>query len=133
MIRRPPRSTRTDTLFPYTTLVRSVMRSVYVRPGEDADLRQLAHDFNVTKRDLIRSAIRLKLKEWLADNSGQKLLADVSACLRETNLQRQVGQVKPTKIAAAKTAAPAAKDTGRENVCTHGTNETTGTGIRRRT
>src|SRR3546814_15798738 len=26
MIRRPPRSTRTDTLFPYTTLVRSVDR-----------------------------------------------------------------------------------------------------------
>src|SRR3546814_17327594 len=25
MIRRPPRSTRTDTLFPYTTLVRSVL------------------------------------------------------------------------------------------------------------
>src|SRR3546814_15362136 len=28
MIRRPPRSTRTDTLFPYTTLFRSVARSV---------------------------------------------------------------------------------------------------------
>src|SRR3546814_13885864 len=27
MIRRPPRSTRTDTLFPYTTLFRSVMQS----------------------------------------------------------------------------------------------------------
>src|SRR3546814_12103395 len=27
MIRRPPRSTRTDTLFPYTTLFRSAMRS----------------------------------------------------------------------------------------------------------
>src|SRR3546814_2379257 len=26
MIRRPPRSTRTDTLFPYTTLVRSARR-----------------------------------------------------------------------------------------------------------
>src|SRR3546814_18904562 len=26
MIRRPPRSTRTDTLFPYTTLVRSPLR-----------------------------------------------------------------------------------------------------------
>src|SRR3546814_976399 len=26
MIRRPPRSTRTDTLFPYTTLVRSFLR-----------------------------------------------------------------------------------------------------------
>src|SRR3546814_13813736 len=28
MIRRPPRSTRTDTLFPYTTLFRSVVRHV---------------------------------------------------------------------------------------------------------
>src|SRR3546814_10620804 len=27
MIRRPPRSTRTDTLFPYTTLFRSTLRS----------------------------------------------------------------------------------------------------------
>src|SRR3546814_6343334 len=27
MIRRPPRSTRTDTLFPYTTLFRSPLRS----------------------------------------------------------------------------------------------------------
>src|SRR3546814_18358884 len=29
MIRRPPRSTRTDTLFPYTTLFRSADRIVY--------------------------------------------------------------------------------------------------------
>src|SRR3546814_12966620 len=28
MIRRPPRSTRTDTLFPYTTLFRSYLRRV---------------------------------------------------------------------------------------------------------
>src|SRR3546814_10218859 len=28
MIRRPPRSTRTDTLFPYTTLFRSLHRTV---------------------------------------------------------------------------------------------------------
>src|SRR3546814_16553424 len=28
MIRRPPRSTRTDTLFPYTTLFRSLLRRV---------------------------------------------------------------------------------------------------------
>src|SRR3546814_13011766 len=27
MIRRPPRSTRTDTLFPYTTLFRSILRA----------------------------------------------------------------------------------------------------------
>src|SRR3546814_8003778 len=29
MIRRPPRSTRTDTLFPYTTLFRSICRAVH--------------------------------------------------------------------------------------------------------
>src|SRR3546814_3312857 len=28
MIRRPPRSTRTDTLFPYTTLFRSLLRNL---------------------------------------------------------------------------------------------------------
>src|SRR3546814_6992250 len=33
MIRRPPRSTRTDTLFPYTTLFRSVKTNVWVREG----------------------------------------------------------------------------------------------------
>src|SRR3546814_8603949 len=31
MIRRPPRSTRTDTLFPYTTLFRSAARAALVR------------------------------------------------------------------------------------------------------
>src|SRR3546814_9575610 len=30
MLRRPPRSTRTDTLFPYTTLFRSVERRLHV-------------------------------------------------------------------------------------------------------
>src|SRR3546814_15557835 len=39
MIRRPPRSTRTDTLFPYTTLFRSHLRQPK-RPG-DGDLAGL--------------------------------------------------------------------------------------------
>src|SRR3546814_17133796 len=33
MIRRPPRSTRTDTLFPYTTLFRSDVRRGRLHPG----------------------------------------------------------------------------------------------------
>src|SRR3546814_6840548 len=40
MIRRPPRSTRTDTLFPYTTLFRS--GAVIHLAGEDRE-RPLAH------------------------------------------------------------------------------------------
>src|SRR3546814_4309395 len=31
MIRRPPRSTRTDTLFPYTTLFRSLVGRIHIR------------------------------------------------------------------------------------------------------
>src|SRR3546814_11935020 len=46
MIRRPPRSTRTDTLFPYTTLFRSACSCVNLRfvgrrkitPKNDADI-----------------------------------------------------------------------------------------------
>src|SRR3546814_7521275 len=41
MIRRPPRSTRTDTLFPYTTLVRSVC-CVFVGYSHDKSYQFLA-------------------------------------------------------------------------------------------
>src|SRR3546814_17581019 len=42
MIRRPPRSTRTDTLFPYTTLFRSKLRQL--GPGRQDRARQRAGD-----------------------------------------------------------------------------------------
>src|SRR3546814_8341072 len=41
MIRRPPRSTRTDTLFPYTTLFRSVY-SVYAGPTLATNVGELS-------------------------------------------------------------------------------------------
>src|SRR3546814_14843755 len=49
MIRRPPRSTRTDTLFPYTTLFRSLFRNIgtgyvgnpYKAPTEWTKLEQV--------------------------------------------------------------------------------------------
>src|SRR3546814_15083960 len=40
MIRRPPRSTRTDTLFPYTTLFRSDLAEI----GDEIALGWLCHD-----------------------------------------------------------------------------------------
>src|SRR3546814_10268153 len=42
MIRRPPRSTRTDTLFPYTTLFRSRSRGVSVHRQNCATFARLA-------------------------------------------------------------------------------------------
>src|SRR3546814_15486718 len=38
MILRPPRSTRTDTLFPYTTLFRSMAMGLHVRCGIEDNL-----------------------------------------------------------------------------------------------
>src|SRR3546814_9146037 len=44
MIRRPPRSTRTDTLFPYTTLCRS---SIYPPCSEGSQRRAARDTFNL--------------------------------------------------------------------------------------
>src|SRR3546814_15937473 len=43
MIRRPPRSTRTDTLFPYTTLFRSTRAEPLGLPGRGQPYRLLGH------------------------------------------------------------------------------------------
>src|SRR3546814_13901716 len=43
MIRRPPRSTRTDTLFPYTTLFRS---DLHLEPRWDSSLGRLPGDMH---------------------------------------------------------------------------------------
>ncbi|WP_237478602.1 hypothetical protein [Lichenibacterium dinghuense] len=60
-----------------------VMRSVYLRPAEDSELRQLAHELNVTKSDLIRSAIGIKLREWLASDDTDLIMRDLTVGRRD--------------------------------------------------
>src|SRR3546814_6740778 len=43
MIRRPPRSTRTDTLFPYTTLFRSIPHRAPARGGVSFGKKGIGH------------------------------------------------------------------------------------------
>src|SRR3546814_11965232 len=57
MIRRPPRSTRTDTLFPYTTLFRS-RHQVVVRQDAAALVHGLLHH----RAQLVASAPRVVVK-----------------------------------------------------------------------
>src|SRR3546814_18669743 len=45
MIRRPPRSTRTDTLFPYTTLFRSLVSSSSQAFAKRTEVTMKFHDF----------------------------------------------------------------------------------------
>src|SRR3546814_4473585 len=58
MIRRPPRSTRTDTLFPYTTLFRSPMQREACDPWIGRDIGD---------RIVVRRKIRT-LAEFLVEN-----------------------------------------------------------------
>src|SRR3546814_7579767 len=60
MIRRPPRSTRTDTLFPYTTLFRSVAASHIGARGCDGlslitrTARLTGHAVDVDRKHIVR-------------------------------------------------------------------------------
>src|SRR3546814_19669715 len=58
MIRRPPRSTRTDTLFPYTTLFRSVKDEAVAAFADDAGAAaQVSGLFKGLERDIVRGQI----------------------------------------------------------------------------
>src|SRR3546814_13386478 len=53
MIRRPPRSTRTDTLFPYTTLFRSIWGSVSIAvPRQLTEIVANAWDADAERVDI---------------------------------------------------------------------------------
>src|SRR3546814_8935718 len=61
MIRRPPRSTRTDTLFPYTTLFRSSSASPSAR-GFDRGKVEIARDEHADARSLADAERRRDLR-----------------------------------------------------------------------
>src|SRR3546814_18991444 len=69
MIRRPPRSTRTDTLFPYTTLFRSAQFTRITRLTQDTRYRVAAaiakgREIDLHKRNPIE--VRQKFPQVLA-------------------------------------------------------------------
>src|SRR3546814_1599462 len=77
MIRRPPRSTRTDTLFPYTTLFRSPLRADAYSEG----LCKRAQAGNVARRDTVAPAMDLPAGAESGGLNGQLLAAFCAACV----------------------------------------------------
>src|SRR3546814_11419521 len=81
MIRRPPRSTRTDTLFPYTTLFRSRprgdSRSAFQIFGRDPRQGRAAHMIALMLPRLARHPQHRRLAgAGIADDYGKIALAD---------------------------------------------------------
>src|SRR3546814_2872336 len=85
MIRRPPRSTRTDTLFPYTTLFRSVLHEV----AGDAYICQPLAYVGTFESDCAVLANRQCLEAAAREyEDGDPLRADLRAVQKE----RRMGQ-----------------------------------------
>src|SRR3546814_3858569 len=91
MSRRPPRSTRTDTLFPYTTLVRSALaihwpqaRKGHLMPSQDlAERIESANAADPAFRKDILAGLSTMPKatpaRWLYDKRGSELFEEITA------------------------------------------------------
>src|SRR3546814_18433059 len=76
MIRRPPRSTRTDTLFPYTTLFRSIKRAV----ASAAESTILARDLRLgSDPDTVDGPLTLKQARFLAESKALRQALAIAA------------------------------------------------------
>src|SRR3546814_19157363 len=99
MIRRPPRSTRTDTLFPYTTLFRSRLvaaleRAIALEQMDDVAVRIAEHlHFDVAGRE----DIFLDQHAIVAERAGGIALARLQ---RVGELLRRIDAATPLSAAA---------------------------------
>src|SRR3546814_6234132 len=84
MIRRPPRSTRTDTLFPYTTLFRSVRRSVVREmraPGDWENVLRMAGPDKATVAGVRTAALQPLVGKTLAQIAAARGISPEEAAI----------------------------------------------------
>src|SRR3546814_8655985 len=84
MIRRPPRSTRTDTLFPYTTLFRSPCLCLG-RGARDREYRRVLPDSRTQGRELDRrpSLISCRSEEHTSELQSLMRISYAVFCLKK--------------------------------------------------
>src|SRR3546814_17336826 len=115
MIRRPPRSTRTDTLFPYTTLFRSVRRAVPLRRplarGGRREARTRGGDFRRPQPEIVRRRRQRRPRAAGARHVGahrrraRRLAAAAAALLRGRTQLRSARNPRLLRHAARRSGA----------------------------
>src|SRR3546814_11282805 len=93
MLRRPPSSTRTDTLFPYTTLFRSVGRSI--ESVTRIVLAEAIDEARIAGREAIIVQIALEEGRADAERRDQRTVPEFAAILARNLAQERVGQAVP--------------------------------------
>src|SRR3546814_2502964 len=83
MIRRPPRSTRTDTLFPYTTLFRSLFGVQMRQAGRRAEGARQPRPRSRPQQPLIEEAIRSE--EHTSELQSLMRISYAVFCLKKNN------------------------------------------------
>src|SRR3546814_2083068 len=100
MIRRPPRSTRTDTLFPYTTLFRSLSTPPIPRPGarfratRPAPAARAANTSTATAR---------RSEEHTSELQSLMRISYAVFCLKKKNKQKQKQNIDQLKKVSNRT------------------------------
>src|SRR3546814_6285621 len=109
MIRRPPRSTRTDTLFPYTTLFRSLIArpllrriaaSSIVMPGAgavQASKKRQASDVSAARA--AKAARRARSEEHTSELQSLMRISYAVFCLKKKNKRYNI-DIEHTDIRA---------------------------------
>src|SRR3546814_6965858 len=94
MIRQPPRSTRTDTLFPYTTLCRSLLRCPRQDQEEGMPIlgRSLARDAKLSHQPVVEQCGKFRSEEHTSELQSLMRISYAVFCLKKKNTRRQ--QVK---------------------------------------
>src|SRR3546814_4061939 len=111
MIRRPPRSTRTDTLFPYTTL----FRSLHLVPQVGQHLGNAAHA-DAADADEVNHAEIERQTPHAAASLSRASLSDAVRPLPLVMPQTRSARSRAAFGCAATRAQPAAREIGRAHV-----------------
>src|SRR3546814_1135333 len=87
MIRRPPRSTRTDTLFPYTTLFRSseaLIMTTQMRANPLATPAQITAEKEALRIEALpeMQAVREKLRQMMLADRSEEHTSELQSLMR---------------------------------------------------